>query len=352
MHSWQNAFLYPWGYIDLHTPDSAAYLEFASDMSSYNNFSHGLGTQVLGYNSNGSARDWLYGEQTTKNKIFGYTMEIGNSSDNFWPTQNRIFPIAQTNLKALMYNSWVAGEYVTFLNAGYNNQYFNPGDEVEMTVELKNKGLSTAYNITAELTSLSSYAAITNGNINVDSIQARSIASSSTPFTFNISPTAPIEEEIKFKITIYTGGVVMSEDTVKIIVGVPSFVFADTTNNILNLWTITSSPSNPKWEATTTSYHSAPNSYTDSRLGNYSNNATVTMTLTNSIDLNAYNNPKLVFWTKYDIESNWDYGQVEISTNNGSSWIPLQGNYTEPGTGSFQPNGQPLYDGIQSNWVY
>jgi hypothetical protein len=75
------------------------------------------------------------------------------------------------------------------------------------------------------------------------------------------------------------------------------------------------------------------------------------MTLTNSIDLNAYNNPKLVFWTKYDIESNWDYGQVEISTNNGSSWIPLQGNYTEPGTGSFQPNGQPLYDGIQSNWV-
>src|SRR5690606_20023622 len=52
-----------------------------------------------------------------------------------------------------------------------------------------------------------------------------------------------------------------------------------------------------------------------------------------------------------DIESNWDYGQVKISTNNGATWIPLAGNYTEPGVGSFQPNGQPVYDGVQNNWV-
>jgi hypothetical protein len=75
------------------------------------------------------------------------------------------------------------------------------------------------------------------------------------------------------------------------------------------------------------------------------------MTLTNSINLTSYNNPRLVFWTKYDIESNWDYGQVDISTNNGASWIPLEGQYTEPGVGSFQPNGEPLYDGIRTNWV-
>ncbi|RKY93682.1 MAG: hypothetical protein DRQ13_09165, partial [Ignavibacteriae bacterium] len=52
-----------------------------------------------------------------------------------------------------------------------------------------------------------------------------------------------------------------------------------------------------------------------------------------------------------DIESNWDYGQVEVSTNNGASWIPLEGEYTEPGVGSFQPNGEPVYDGTQSGWV-
>ncbi|MFN3874248.1 MAG: hypothetical protein ACK4R9_14725, partial [Ignavibacterium sp.] len=46
-----------------------------------------------------------------------------------------------------------------------------------------------------------------------------------------------------------------------------------------------------------------------------------------------------------------DYGQVKISTNNGISWLPLQGMYTNPGTGNFQPNGEPLYDGIQNTWV-
>ena len=75
------------------------------------------------------------------------------------------------------------------------------------------------------------------------------------------------------------------------------------------------------------------------------------MTLTNSINLTGYTNPRLTFYTKYDIENNWDYGQVEISTNNGSTWIPLQGQYTNPGTGSFQPNGEPLYDGTNTNWV-
>jgi hypothetical protein len=129
------------------------------------------------------------------------------------------------------------------------------------------------------------------------------------------------------------------------------FVFADTTNDPLLLWTVTATPTTPKWEATSTTFYSTPTSFTDSKTGNYLSNATVTMTLTNAIDLSVHQNPKLTFWTKYDIESNYDYGQIEVSTNNGSTWIPLQGLYTEPGTGSFQPNGEPLYDGLKTNWV-
>jgi hypothetical protein len=75
------------------------------------------------------------------------------------------------------------------------------------------------------------------------------------------------------------------------------------------------------------------------------------MTLTNPIDLNGVVNPKLKYWTKFDIESDYDYGQVQISTNNGTTWIALTGQYTEPGVGSIQPNGEPVYDGSRSNWV-
>jgi len=143
----------------------------------------------------------------------------------------------------------------------------------------------------------------------------------------------------------------MSTDTVTIIIGFPVMVFADTTNDPTELWTISATPSNPKWEATTTTYYSAPTSFTDSKNGNYSNNATVTMTLTDAIDISGYTNPRLTFRTKFDIESNWDFGQVDVSTNNGATWNPLEGEYTEPGVGSFQPTGEPVFDGIISNWV-
>ena len=144
---------------------------------------------------------------------------------------------------------------------------------------------------------------------------------------------------------------VMRKDTVKIIIGTPSFIFADTTDDPTNYRTITATPSNPKWEATFSTYYSSPTSFTDSKNGNYSDDAIVTMTLTNPLDLTEYANPRLSFWTRWDIEGNWDYGQVEISTINGGSWIPLEGEYTEPGVGNFQPNGEPLYDGVQSTWV-
>ena len=74
------------------------------------------------------------------------------------------------------------------------------------------------------------------------------------------------------------------------------------------------------------------------------------MTLTNPINLTGLNNPRLRFRTRFEIENNFDYGQVKVSTNNGSTWIPLTGNYTQPGV-SPQPVGQPVYDGLKSNWV-
>jgi len=60
----------------------------------------------------------------------------------------------------------------------------------------------------------------------------------------------------------------------------------------------------------------------------------------------------LTFWAKWDIENDWDYVQLSISTDDGSTWIPLSGNYTNLGTGSFQPQGEPLYDNSTANaWV-
>jgi bacillopeptidase F (M6 metalloprotease family) len=120
------------------------------------------------------------------------------------------------------------------------------------------------------------------------------------------------------------------------------------------LWTVAATPStSPKWEATTADFHSAPNSYTDSKDGNYVSNATVTMTSTNAINLSGYSNPLLSFWTKWEIETLYDCGLVQISTNNGSTWTALKGTLTKAasGIGRQVPAGTQIYDGTHYYWT-
>ncbi len=350
-HTFGNYLIYPYGALSMETPDSAIFREYSSDMTAYNGYFAGLDIQAVGYSTRGNSDDYAYDGDTaaTHGKIFAMTPEVG--STGFWPLQSEIFPLAEENLMPNLYYTWAAGEFIKLDHPNYSQQYFNPGDVVEMTPSFRNKGLSAGTDIEINLSSLSSYAVVNNGTANFTSIPARSTVTVSSPLSFTIDGSAPAEENIKLLATVSTAGVVMTYDTLSIIVGVPTYAFVDSTNDPNSLWTITATPSYPKWESTTTSYISAPNSYTDSKNGNYLDDATVTMTLTNSLDLSSLTNPRLSYWTKWDIENNWDYGQVKISTNGGSGWTPLEGMYTNPGTGTFQPPGQPLYDGAQTSWV-
>lgn len=351
-HTYSNLLVYPYGALSSETPDSLIFREYADDMTTYNGYTYGTDMQTVGYSTRGNSDDYFYDGDTVLNngKIFAMTPEVG--STGFWPTQAEIFPLAIENVYPNLYYAWVAGEFVSIVNYNINQQYFDPGDIVQMNPVLKNKGLSNGYNITLELTSLNDYAIITNSTASFVSIPSRGTASVTSPLMFNVSSSAPSEAKIKLLLTTRTNGVIMTSDTLNLIVGTPTFVFADSTNNPLSLWTISGNPAAaPKWSSTTTSYNSAPNSYTDSPTGNYSSSSTITMTLTNPINLTGIINPYLNFYTKFDIENGWDYGQVEVSTNNGSTWIPLQGQYTNSGTGSFQPAGEPLYDGTKTEWV-
>ena len=348
-HTYSNLLLYPWGYVSTQTPDNAIFVEYSTDMVAYNGYENGQPPTIL-YDVNGSSDDWMYGEQTTKPKILAMTPEVG--STGFWPTQAEIFPLAIENLEPNLYYTWVAGESVRLINPSFSQQYFNPGDNVDLMIpQLRNKGLSDAANVSVTLTSDNPLITITSGSINVGNIASRTTVNNSQNLSFTIGSSMPADVNVKMLVTVSTSGTPMFTDTLSFITGTPIIVFADSTNDPLILWNITATPSLPKWEATNLTYHSSPTSFTDSKTGNYSSNATVTMTLKNSVNLSSYAHPRLSFWTKYDIESNWDYGQVEVSTNNGSTFTPLSGIYTEPGTGSFQPNGEPLYDGVQANWV-
>jgi hypothetical protein len=57
------------------------------------------------------------------------------------------------------------------------------------------------------------------------------------------------------------------------------------------------------------------------------------------------------FYAQWEIENDYDYVQFMISTDEGDSWTPLCGNYTNTGVDP-QDVGEPLYDGNQTSWVF
>ncbi|MCK6603779.1 MAG: immune inhibitor A [Ignavibacteriaceae bacterium] len=352
-HTYSNILIYPYGWNpNVKTPDSLAFLEYAQDMTAWNGYEYGTADELL-YPVRGVFDDYYYdGNIPAHGKIFSMTPEVGSSTDGFWPAQSRIFPLAQINLNPNIYLSMVAGEFVSTKNYTLNRQYINPGDSVEITLQLRNKGISTANNVNIQLTSLNNYAAVTSGSSMVDSIQSFATVSTSSPLKFVVSQSAPAEAEVKLLSTVTVNGIVTGADTIKMIVGIPTYIFNDTTNNPTVKWVMTATPSTNQWDASTTSFHSAPNSYTDSKSGNYLSNATVTITSKDPVDLSQFAAPKMTFWSKWDIETKWDCGVIQISTNNGANWSYLSATSSKPASGSGKqvPAGIPMYDGLKSNW--
>ena len=117
--------------------------------------------------------------------------------------------------------------------------------------------------------------------------------------------------------------------------------------NDINDWTPTGG-----WNITTNKYVSAPSSFTDSPSGVYLANITSSLKYNNQVGLTNVLGAVLEFDAQWEIENDWDYGQIQLSTNNGTNWISLTGQYTNPGVDGFQPVGEPLYDGTQSTWVH
>jgi immune inhibitor A len=72
--------------------------------------------------------------------------------------------------------------------------------------------------------------------------------------------------------------------------------------------------------------------------------------LTREMDLTGLAKATLSYWVWYDIEENWDYGYVEVSTDNGSHWTSLRAGHTT----DLDPEGQNYgngYTGQSGGWV-
>ena len=111
----------------------------------------------------------------------------------------------------------------------------------------------------------------------------------------------------------------------------------------LSQWDITN------WGSTSESFVSMPTSITDSPNGLYAPSTRSVLKGKRAIDLTTVSEATLTYQAKWDIEQDFDYAQILISTDS-VNFVAQCTRRTTEGS-SFQPIGEPVYDGSQVQWV-
>ncbi|MBR9922526.1 MAG: hypothetical protein GYB31_16945 [Bacteroidetes bacterium] len=338
-HTYGNLLIYPWGYLDTPTSEAAVFSGMAEAMTRENDFFAGTGTQTVGYTVNGTSDDWMYGEVISKPKIFSMTPEVGPGSFGFWPPQNYL----EILIKSCVLQNLTTAHLVHNFGVVVDNSPTNlDASSGSIDYTLTRYGLADGA-LTVSLSALSSnILSILDGpqsyNLNLNE-------SADNSFGFEVDPDTPFGESLEFLISIDNGEVILT-DTLKktYLAGDMETIFASDGTD-LDTWTNLG-----EWGLTSTEYYSPPFSTTDSPGQAYENGVINTLT-SPEIDLTDLETANLNFWGKWSIEEDYDYVLIEAVDVSTGTPTPLCGLYTNPGTGLFQPEDVPLYDGTQTDWV-
>lgn len=335
-HTYGEQLLYPIGTTTAEFADHHDYFaDLSGHMVQYNGYTAMKSSGL--YPASGDSDDYMYKVDIgvgMKDTIFVMTPEIGT---DFWAPQNEIESTCQGMVFPNMVMAHIAHKYLAVNDV-------DPSLVGSMTGNFNHSALrlgleNGAVTVSIEpLTNIQSVGAGIAHNLNI-----RESASGAISYTLN--PLIQYGDPIVYVLnTEY--GTWTKRDTITKTYGAITLQLADDATNSNN-WTGT-------WSVTTDDAYSPTTSFTESSGGDYSNNANKTYELIQSIDLTNATAAMVSFWAKWDIESNYDYCQFQVSTNNGASWIGQCGNYTVEGAGgwgSAQPNGEPLWEGT-SDWVF
>ncbi|MFV9551455.1 M14 family zinc carboxypeptidase [Algibacter sp. PT7-4] len=310
----------------------AEYHKFCHDMTRFNRYIYGEAPDILTI-ANGDMSDWMLGGATDLNGsngsgqgILALAPENGSwiSSDGeggFWPNATKIVEIAKRAVRMNFVNAYHSGKFAHFHDLNPSNITATSGN-LEFGLEYLGQTLG---DITLNITPVSS---------NITSITPPATQSGwskleqrTVTAAYTLDAGIQANDEIEFQITLsnddgyvmYRANIIKSYN--------PSVLFIDNpdTDNLTN-WTA----SGGSWGTTSDSY-SGTTAITDSPSGAYGNNQSKTLTLNSSVDLSSSNSAVVQFFAKWDIERNFDYVQIEGSTN-GSTWLPLCGKYSKPGS--------------------
>ena len=132
-HTYGNKMIIPFTYNSSQTNNETHYNNVAAALAADNGFQYGTQIQMLGYNANGSADDWMYGSRG----LYSFTVETGHEADGFWPVQSKIISICEKNLDLNITAAWASGNYIKPTTPANN---FVSGLSYDLPVTITNLG--------------------------------------------------------------------------------------------------------------------------------------------------------------------------------------------------------------------
>ena len=335
-HTYAEDILFPIGTTTAEFADHHDYFqEYTNEMVKYNGYT-AMKSSAL-YPASGDSDDYMYkldigiGEKDT---MFVHTPEVGTA---FWQPSSEIIPTCKEMVYPNLILAHVAGIYYKVADLDPSNISALSGN---FSHEARRLGREVGP-VSVQVIPLENILSVGPGTTHDLGIQESAIGL----ISFELNPAIQFGDQIKYVLQI-DNGYWLKYDTIVKTYGAIALQSVDDASSTSN-WT-------GNWNTTTSTFVSAPKSYTDSPTGNYQNNANTYYTYTPAIDLTSAIAAKISFWAKWNIEADFDFAQFQISYDNGVSWIGQCGLYTVPGTsanGSVQPNNQPVWEGVQSSWV-
>jgi carboxypeptidase T len=336
-HSYSHLLLYPFGFdVNQYAPDHNTYFAISDLMTSSNNMDSQLAWEL--YPASGNSDDFMYGDTLGHGKIFSFTPEIGTGLQGFWPISSDIDPLCKSMMPLNLTAAHLVGNYAKTTDK-HSFSVVNVNGFI--VYDITRYGLQSPANFTVSILPIS------NNIQNIGSPNQHNnmtmLQSDLDSISYSLSTNISSGDLIKYVIVL-NNGLYSFNDTITKVYGAPQLLYSNNGTSISG-WNNQFS-----WGTTSSTFQSSPSSITDSPLGNYSNNTNNRISLSSSVSLSSALAASVSFWAKWEIEDNWDYVQFEVSTDNGNTWIPQCGIYTEEGAVD-QDLGQPVYDGVQSDWV-
>jgi hypothetical protein len=336
-HSYGDLLLFPVGTTTAELSDHHEYfIDYTEHMAVYNGYVAQKSSSL--YPASGDSDDYMYKVDIgigNKDTVFAITPEVG---DAFWPSQAGIVPTCIEMIHPNLVLSHLAHNYYVLSDADQSTISTSTGD---FSHNIQRLGRKDGFVIASiePLLNIQSVGVPITYTFNLRESAVGTIS-------YVLDPTIAFGDEVKYVLTLEYA-TWTKRDTITKTFGAMTLQFSEDGSSTAN-WT-------GNWSVTNSEFVSPSTSFTDSPTGNYPNNATRTYEFDQDIDLTNSTSAGVSFYAKWEVEADFDYTQFQVSTNGGSTWIGQCGNFTVPGTdanGSVQPDGKPVYEGVQSSWVF